>query len=141
MKLTIEVGCGEKTCAYAPKQFCAFFGSRKFGQIPVCMLFPELPGDSVTVLETQGEWTLRCAACLESQEVLSISPTVTQIVREYLISHNYDGLFNADDGCACTVDDLRPCGEHPDCTPGYKGPCDCGEHDFHISVPAQKKDA
>ncbi len=52
----------------------------------------------------------------------------------------YDGLYHPGE-CACEVDDLYPCGErHPDCRPGYKGPCtdDCehegaGEGNWHIS--------
>lgn len=58
-----------------------------------------------------------------------------EIIRKYLIDNGYDGLFN--DGfaeCACLVDDLFPCGElYGKCTPGYKVPCNCGEHDYHIA--------
>jgi hypothetical protein len=60
--------------------------------------------------------------------------TVNEIVISYLISHGYDGLFN-EDSCACLVDDLAPCGELcGDCEVGFKVPCDCGDHDYHISA-------
>lgn len=57
---------------------------------------------------------------------------VKKIVKEYLEKNGYDGLYSVDD-CACEVSDLMPCEEMGwDCTAGYKFPCDCGEHDFHI---------
>lgn len=51
----------------------------------------------------------------------------------------HDGLFNADHGCACSVNDIAPCGGIEDtCAAGRRFACDCpkifGEkpHKFHI---------
>ena len=38
--LKIQVECGETTCAKEPGKFCRFFGTMRFGTIPICMLFP-----------------------------------------------------------------------------------------------------
>lgn len=49
-------------------------------------------------------------------------PDVSSIVRGWLESNGYDGLFAAGE-CACLVSDLAPCGEFPwDCEPGYRVP-------------------
>lgn len=65
---------------------------------------------------------------------------VTKIVRQYLFSHGYDGLYSQIE-CACTLDDLMPCGEcRWDCEAGYISDCDCGEHDFHIGYQKAWKD-
>ena len=57
---------------------------------------------------------------------------VREIIKKYLIDNGFDGLFDPDE-CACEIADLMPCGEYcGSCEPGYKGPCDCGDHDFHI---------
>lgn len=62
------------------------------------------------------------------------SPTVKEIVEEYLRQHGYDGLYHSVGECACEVGDLWPC--YPDmsfdCCAGVRAPCDCGECDFHI---------
>lgn len=60
--------------------------------------------------------------------------TLKDIVRAYLIKWRYDGLYNADGGCACKLDNLMPCDEPGcGCEPGYLWPCDCGEKcNFHI---------
>lgn len=56
-----------------------------------------------------------------------------QIVLQYLKDNNYDGLFNLDGECACDLNDLMPCGDcSVDCMAGYKTPCECGDHDWHI---------
>jgi len=61
------------------------------------------------------------------------SETVIQIITEHLISHGYDGLFNARNDCACVLDELEPCESiGGDCEPGYRVPCDCGDHDYHV---------
>ncbi len=60
---------------------------------------------------------------------------VIQIVKEYLISKKYDGLYCHD--CSCDIEDLFPCTDYSgECRPGIKVPCpdDCGDHDFHIKV-------
>lgn len=65
--------------------------------------------------------------------------TVKGIIAEYLRQHGYDGLYNdMYGGCMCELADLMPCGGLTgdgytgDCRAGYKEPCDCGDHDWHI---------
>lgn len=59
---------------------------------------------------------------------------VRSITAEWLKINGFDGLY-ADGDCACSIDDLMPCDECSiNCAPGYKTPCDCGEHDYHISA-------
>lgn len=65
-KLTLTVNCGKTTCASKPGRFCRFFGSRKFGQVPICTLFPDELGTN-TFLQEQDGWVQRCPACLEAQ--------------------------------------------------------------------------
>ena len=59
LKYTIEIECGEKTCASEPGRFCGWFGVGKFGWGSWCMLFDEKLFDS-----THG-WVERCEKCLE----------------------------------------------------------------------------
>jgi len=75
-------------------------------------------------------------------EIAMQPPTVMEIVRQHLRYAGYDGLYNADAECACKVDRLAPCDEMSEtCRAGWEVPCDCGEHDWHISdrgVPRQE---
>lgn len=49
-----------------------------------------------------------------------------------LVRNGYDGLYYPGE-CACLANDLYPCGERqPECRPGMKVPCDCGDHDWHV---------
>jgi hypothetical protein len=56
------------------------------------------------------------------------------LVAEWLTSRGFVGLLRQLGDCACTTDcDFMAC--HwgcADCSPGYEGPCTCGEHDYHI---------
>ena len=61
----IPIKCGETTCASAPGKFCRFLGGAKFGQVPVCRLFPSEAG-SYTELDDSSGWALRCQACLDN---------------------------------------------------------------------------
>lgn len=36
---------------------------------------------------------------------------ITEILKNWLVENNYDGLVNLDLECACTVQDLAPCME------------------------------
>jgi hypothetical protein len=59
-----------------------------------------------------------------------------QIVIDYLIANNYDGLYNSYLDCGCELDDLIPCGECFDqCVPAYRHKCNCTveNHRFHMS--------
>lgn len=59
--------------------------------------------------------------------------TVLQIVESHLRANGYDGLVSDDRECACLVSDLAPCSEMMEtCVAGYRVPCDCGDHDYHV---------
>lgn len=63
---------GEKTCASRPGKFCVYFGSRKFGQDPICMLFPNFSysgqTEHYTHLEEKDGWVQRCKACIDAEK-------------------------------------------------------------------------
>jgi len=46
---------------------------------------------------------------------------VNSIIREWLDTHSFDGLYSPNE-CACLKDDLFPCGDGPyaECCAGYK---------------------
>ena len=54
------------------------------------------------------------------------SKTIREIIENYLVKHGYDGLFNADIGCGCVIEDI--CLDDSDrilgCEPAYKVVCD-----------------
>lgn len=69
--------------------------------------------------------------------------TYVEIITDWLREHGYDGLFSDYLECACTIEDLIPCGmisqDNP-CYAGYRVPCDCGEgHDYHIQAQKPKE--
>lgn len=59
---------------------------------------------------------------------------IEDIVKEYLKNNGFDGLADADNGCACSLNDLFPCGESClECEPAYnvicnEKACDAREH-------------
>jgi len=60
--------------------------------------------------------------------------TIKEIVKSFLTDNDFDGLYNPGE-CACLKDDLFPCGEPSEwCEAGYKAPCDCGDHDWHVQL-------
>lgn len=60
---------------------------------------------------------------------------VTDILTEYLTDKGYHGLFNHEGECACLINDLGACENlYQNCTAGWLSPCDCGQHDWHISI-------
>ena len=63
MKHTIEIECGEKTCASEPGKLCRFVWSMKFGSYLVCAAF------GAKLFDDQGDglgWLLRCDECLKT---------------------------------------------------------------------------
>jgi hypothetical protein len=70
--IQFEIKCGEESCAREEGKFCRFLGSRKFGSVSVCLLFPSKnPGrkesGASTSLEEKNGWVLRCLACLDAE--------------------------------------------------------------------------
>lgn len=64
---------------------------------------------------------------------MSAPINVEIILMRWLQANRFEGLSNADEGCACETSDLAPCdGIQLACRPGHKAPCDCGDHDWHI---------
>jgi len=44
----------------------------------------------------------------------------TDIIKEYLIEHKYDGLVNIDGPCGCKLDELNVCcNDFAECQPAY----------------------
>ena len=67
--LNIEIDCGDKTCASKVGKFCKFVGHKKFGQISLCILFPDSKTDEIyTILEDEDGWIQRCQACLDIEK-------------------------------------------------------------------------
>ena len=64
--LAIEIKCGEKTCAKEPGKFCEMFGTVRFGQIPICRLFPSEDA-AYTKLKEKDGWVLRCEQCIKAE--------------------------------------------------------------------------
>lgn len=56
---------------------------------------------------------------------------IENIVKNYLIENNFDGLYNENYPCACEINNLFPCGfdgQILNCSPGYKliaKDCEC----------------
>ncbi len=50
-----------------------------------------------------------------------MTPTAIEIIKQYLIDNDYDGLCNDDLECGCEIADLAPCcSDFSECAPGYK---------------------
>lgn len=55
------------------------------------------------------------------------NPTIEEMVHEYLIQHDYDGLCYPEDDCGCGLDDLFPCGYSSNkCRAAYACTSPCG---------------
>ena len=62
---TLTFEHGDKTCAIVKGRFCRFFGAKRFGQQPWCLLFnTELWSDR----EDGFGWILRCEECKQLPE-------------------------------------------------------------------------
>ena len=70
--VSIQLNCGEKTCASEPGKFCQYLGSMNFGTYVVCMLFPMKnpglrdQGATTPLRENAAGWIARCDQCLEA---------------------------------------------------------------------------
>lgn len=69
--------------------------------------------------------------------------TVKEIVKEWLETNGYDGLFYEGE-CGCLIDDLMPCALYASefsavCEPGYRQPPPAGyEDDYDFFVGPEK---
>lgn len=64
-----------------------------------------------------------------------------EVVAQWLEDNGYDGLYSDCGDCGCTLPDLYPCGDLSlHCQPGYRAPCDCGDHDWHIVAKKPTKE-
>ena len=72
--LKIKVICGEETCfSMEDRKMCCYMGFRRFGTVPVCMLFPN-DGISYTDLsESESGFALRCQKCIDIEKLQSPS--------------------------------------------------------------------
>lgn len=61
--------------------------------------------------------------------------SVSEILVDWLVDNGYDGLFNHDGDCGCSVRDIVPCGNlGVNCEAGHEVPCVCGNGcDFDIA--------
>jgi hypothetical protein len=67
--LKIDIYCGTKTCYnFETKTMCKYVGSMKFGQVPLCTLFPSVNNTYTLLNEDTKECLLRCEQCLESSK-------------------------------------------------------------------------
>lgn len=66
------------------------------------------------------------------------TPYVIEMIAKYLSDNGFDGLCNED--CGCEMTNLSPgnCLAE-DCQAGYRAPCDCGDHDWHIQTSKPKE--
>ena len=70
-KLTLDINCGDTTCASSPGKFCRFLLTQKFGQVPVCQFFSrDIGRGKLEPLPNSREdglgWTLRHPDCLSA---------------------------------------------------------------------------
>ena len=50
-----------------------------------------------------------------------MTQTAIEIIKQYLIDNDFDGLCNEPIGCGCELTDLKPCdSDFSECKPGYK---------------------
>ncbi len=61
--VTICLKFGDTTCATKPGEFCRFFGAKRFGQQPWCLLY-DSKVYSVEYGDKEG-WAKRCHECME----------------------------------------------------------------------------
>ena len=71
---------------------------------------------------------------------------VSNIVREYLVAHGYDGLVSSVEQCGCGLDDFMPCTECDilHCLPAHKVVIDsaeckaCAEYEDNCDIRHEK---
>lgn len=68
-----------------------------------------------------------------------MSPSVREIVREYLVSKGYEGLVNVDAECGCDLADLIACdGPSDECRAAYRydcSQCDLRGDEYNADCP------
>lgn len=69
-----------------------------------------------------------------------MTQTALEIIKQYLIDNDYDGLCNDDIGFGCEINDLIPCTEgFSTCTPAYKYKDPSGEYNFLMHQDLQEE--
>lgn len=55
---------------------------------------------------------------------------VTEIIKDWLKEHDFDGLYSVESQCGCAIEELSICGEiYQDCRAGYKAKIGSGSED------------
>lgn len=72
--------------------------------------------------------------------ILDVHMTVREIVRQHLVTGDFDGLANRDAECACWKGDLEPCGEmQSNCEAAIRVPRGAYESTFCTTEEAARK--
>jgi hypothetical protein len=67
-KLTIEIECGEKTCAIEKGKFCPYLCTTRMGTIPYCGIWYDQDRKGMPApLESKNGWLQRRPECLASE--------------------------------------------------------------------------
>lgn len=59
--ISVQIECGEKTCASSSGVFCKYFGYKGLGTMPHCLFFD-------TRLYEEHGWIQRADLCLENEK-------------------------------------------------------------------------
>jgi len=65
MRYTIEIECGEKTCASEPGKFCRGVLVTHFGSRYCCDFYRGSDGYEEPLRDGEDGWLMRCKQCLE----------------------------------------------------------------------------
>ena len=63
--ITLDIRCGENTCAESKGNFCKYVGTRRMGTEYVCRLFPSNEDSFTALKEDENEWLKRCDECMK----------------------------------------------------------------------------
>lgn len=68
---------------------------------------------------------------------------IVEITRESLERNGFDGLYNHNKRCSCSINNLQCCAEYiNECVVAQKTECDCTEGcEFHLKPAEDEQDA